>query len=70
LLKEGLNQANGKANGPTHKKATTINDVLKYHLTAGYFNPRVSPQYLHLIASSWISSAQNGHFFIISSLMF
>jgi hypothetical protein len=29
---------------------------------------RNSPQCLHFIASSWISSAQKGHFFIIISL--
>ena len=32
LLKRGLNQNNGKASGPTAKKAVIKTEVLKYHL--------------------------------------
>jgi hypothetical protein len=53
-----------------------MNEVLKYHgndaaglaggrYCAGRFDPsRNSKQCLHLMASSWISSAQKGHFFM------
>lgn len=65
-LKRGLNQTKGKARGPTHKKAITIPLVLKYHLIPWGFPFRSFPQNLHNIASSCISSAQKGHFFILS----
>jgi len=35
-LKRGLNQTSTKAKGPTHKKAITSTDVLKYHLYFGF----------------------------------
>ncbi|MCK9571929.1 MAG: hypothetical protein M0Q96_01455 [Candidatus Omnitrophica bacterium] len=39
LLEFGLNQTNGRTNGPTHKKDTTRVEMLKYHLSlrAGIF---------------------------------
>lgn len=60
----GCHQTIGKANGPTLQKANTITDVRKYHGTfregsrGGMEPSKNSPQYLHLMASSWISSAQ------------
>ncbi|MFA6281478.1 MAG: hypothetical protein WCY05_03130 [Candidatus Omnitrophota bacterium] len=59
----GCNHISGNTKGPAHKKAITIKDVLKYHFTAGSLF-RNSPQKRHFTASSCISSAQNGHFFI------
>lgn len=70
----GRHQIRGNINGPTKQNAMTIKDVRKYH---GNFSPasrgcfagsKNSPQCLHFIAASWISSAQKGHFFIILSL--
>ena len=70
----GRSQTRGNAKGPTAQTAITTKDVRKYHCS--FFSAkrrrleasRNSPQCLHFIASSWISSAQNGHFFIIISL--
>ena len=58
----GLNHKRGNANGPTHRSAITKVAILKYHLP--FFLSSISPQCLHFIASSCISSAQKGHFFI------
>jgi len=33
LLKRGLDQTNGKINGPTNKKPIISEDFLKYHLS-------------------------------------
>ena len=66
----GRRQISGKARGPTLQSAKIINDFRKYHLilrSPGRGREdasRNSPQCLHFIASSWISSAQKGHFFI------
>jgi len=66
----GRHQISGKASGPTLHNAITMKVVLKYHgnfaWATGWFGKsnRNSPQCLHLIASSWISSAQKGHFFM------
>ena len=64
----GFHQMSGSASGPAQSNAMTTLDVLKYHLplaggsvgSAGWrVEPwRNSPQCLHLIAVSWISSAQ------------
>jgi len=70
----GRSQTRGNAKGPTAQTAIMTKDVRKYHCS--FFSAkrrrleasRNSPQCLHFIASSWISSAQNGHFFIIISL--
>jgi hypothetical protein len=64
----GRHQISGNARGPTVQTAMIINDLLKYHLMDWDGREdalRNSPQCLHLIAASWISSAQKGHFFII-----
>ena len=50
-LKRGLNQINGRAKGPTHKKAIINMDVLKYHFSCGLLTS-IEPQCLHFIASS------------------
>ena len=60
----GLSQSNGKANGPRHKKAIINKFVLKYHFFCDFLFKN-SPQYLHLIALNFISSAQNGHIFVV-----
>jgi len=61
----GLNHTKGSARGPTIKIASTIRDVRKYHFVCGCgASMTSSPQYRHFIASSRISSAQKGHFFI------
>ena len=70
----GRHQIRGNARGPTEQTAMTMKDFRKYHgifFSAKFkgFDPsRNSPQCLHFIAASWISSAQKGHFFIIISL--
>jgi len=65
----GCHHTMGKASGPTQRKARMTIDVRKYQ---GGFSPgsgggrvpfRNSPQCLHLMAASWISSAQYGHLF-------
>jgi hypothetical protein len=66
----GRNQMSGRARGPTLQTAKIINGFWKYHLmlfslgSVRWDTSRNSPQCLHFIASSWISSAQKGHFFI------
>ena len=58
VLNRGLNHMSGKARGPTHNRATTRVDVLKYHFTLGPADSSLPldssslPQRLHLIASS------------------
>jgi len=70
----GCHQIRGNARGPTQKTAMIIKDFRKYHWIFSSAKrgsleaSRKSPQCLHFIASSWISSAQKGHFFIIISL--
>lgn len=59
----GLNQIKGKAKGPTHKKATIIQEVLKYHLACG-LSGKSSPQCVHSAVLYQSSVAQYGHFFI------
>jgi len=66
LLYRGLNQSKGKASGPAHKNPIITQFVLKYHCALEDLFKN-SPQYLHLTASSCMSSAQKGHFFIIYS---
>lgn len=71
----GCSHISGIANGGRQKKAIIMEDVRRYHgilfsdLDGGAderpLPSRNSPQCLHFIASSWISSAQNGHFFIL-----
>lgn len=68
VSKRGFHQMSGSASGPTQRNAMTTLDVLKYHLplvgaSVGKAGGRVapsrnSPQCLHLMAASWISSAQ------------
>jgi hypothetical protein len=55
--KRGLNQIRGKTKGPKHKKPINNVELLKYHFSRGLVTS-IEPQYLHFIASSWISSAQ------------
>ena len=74
LLNPGFNQIKGSIKGPTVKKSSTSQYVLKYHLPCSFIVitstfSKNSPQCLHFIASSWISSAQYGHFFIINLLI-
>lgn len=70
----GRHQIMGNASGPTQPSAITIEDVRKYQGSftsawLGGFEPsRNSPQCLHFMAASWISSAQKGHIFIFNSL--
>ena len=70
----GRHQIRGNARGPTEQTAMTMKDFRKYHGTffsakIRGFDPSInSPQCLHFIAASWISSAQKGHFFIIITL--
>jgi hypothetical protein len=70
----GRHQINGKASGPTEATARTIMEVRKYQGMSAcaprgtLAASRNSPQCLHFIAWSWISSAQKGHFFIVVSL--
>ena len=71
----GRHQIRGNARGPTEQTAMIIKDFRKYHWIfssakrgGGVAASRNSPQCLHFIASSWISLAQKGHFFIIISL--
>ena len=71
----GRHHNRGRAKGPTQRMAMTMEDVRKYHgsflsamdggIDVRPLPSRNSPQCLHFIASSWISSAQNGHFFIL-----
>ena len=73
-LNRGFNQIKGSIKGPTVKKSNTSQFVLKYHLPCSFIVitstfSKNSPQCLHFIASSWISSAQYGHFFIINLLI-
>jgi hypothetical protein len=69
----GRHQISGRARGPTQAMARTINEVRKYQGVLSCNErgtldaSRNSPQCLHFIASSWISSAQKGHFFIVIS---
>ena len=68
----GRHQINGNARGPTVQIAMIIKDFRKYHLIVFSLwcgrgdASRNSPQCLHFIAASWISSAQYGHVFILS----
>ena len=70
----GRHQSMGNARGPTQESAITIEDVLKYQgsFSAAWLGglelSRNSPQCLHFMAASWISSAQKGHVFIFNSL--
>ena len=67
----GRHQIRGSARGPTEASAKIIKGVRKYQgVSSSGFREilglfRNSPQCLHFMASSWISSAQKGHFFII-----
>jgi hypothetical protein len=67
----GRHQISGKANGPTQNTAKTMVELRKSQGVGGLeigadgLEPsRNSPQCLHLMAASWMSSAQKGHFFI------
>ena len=70
----GRHQIRGNARGPTEQSAKIMKGFRKYHGISSFARrgemeaSRNSRQCLHLIASSCISSAQNGHFFIIISL--
>jgi hypothetical protein len=64
LLKRGLNQSSGSANGPMLKKATINIGALKYQGVASFLTSGAS-QSLHLIAVSSFSNPQNAHFFIL-----
>lgn len=65
----GCHQIRGNASGPTEQTMKIMKGVRKYQgsfssLTSGWAEAaRNSPQCLHFIASSWIDSAQKGHFF-------
>lgn len=59
----GCNHTSGNAKGPIHKNDIMIKDVFKYHFVVDDLTKN-SPQKRHLTASSCISSAQKGHFFI------
>src|SRR3989339_254830 len=63
-------QTRGKTKGPIIKNPKNqgtfcINDKLSFFCGAGLAPFKNSEQCLHFIASSCISSAQKGHFFII-----
>ena len=65
----GCRQIIGNASGGTHKTTIAIDDVRKYQgngfVGGGILRvpSKNSPQCLHLMAASWISSAQNGQVF-------
>ena len=70
----GWKMTMGNASGGRLSTTITIAAVRKYQgrgLAAGrggrFDSSRNSPQCLHLTASSWISSAQYGHFFMFGS---
>jgi hypothetical protein len=69
----GRHHIRGNARGPTERTAMMMKVVRKYQ---GSFSParrgfleasRNSPQCLHFMAASWISSAQKGQVFIFGS---
>lgn len=77
-LKVGCHQMRGRVSGPMLRSMIARKPFPKYHgiempepddtgMGGGVeliLSFRNSPQYLHLIASSWISSAQKGQVFI------